>query len=116
MIGRQVRNVTSAEEREGRRSIGCRPPDLPSDEARPLEAAHVEPAAVTSSSSARLTRAVAIGTGANLVLALALVPVLGIEGAAIAAAVGTVSTQVLLEIDVRRRAGLSAAAFLARAR
>jgi len=71
---------------------------------------------VMTGHEARLTRAVALGVGANVVLALALVPLLGVEGAAIAAAVGMVSTQVLLEIDVRRRAGLSAAAFFARAR
>jgi len=65
---------------------------------------------------ARLTRAVGLGTGVNLALALGLVPALGVEGAALAAVAGAVATQFLLEIDVRRRAGFSAAAFLARAR
>lgn len=66
---------------------------------------------VMTGHEARLTRAVAIGTGANLVLAVALVPVLDVEGAAIAASASVALTQILLELDVRRRAGISAAVF-----
>lgn len=60
---------------------------------------------------ALLTRSVAAGVLVNGALALALIPVLGVNGAALAAVAGVVVTQLLLEIGARKHVGVSGAAF-----
>ena len=66
---------------------------------------------VMTGHEAVLMRSVAAGVLANGVLALGLVPVLGVEGAALAAVVGIAVTQLLLEFGARKRVGVSGAAF-----
>lgn len=64
-------------------------------------------ALVMTGHEADLTRGVAVGAGVNLVLAGALIPLLGVAGAAIAGALGVACTHVLLAWLSRRRLGIS---------
>jgi O-antigen/teichoic acid export membrane protein len=71
-------------------------------------------ALVMTAHESDLMRGVSVGAGINLVLAIVLVPLLGVEGAAIAAAAGAVCAYVLLAWLSRRRLGFSGAGWALR--
>jgi O-antigen/teichoic acid export membrane protein len=71
-------------------------------------------ALVMTAHESDLTRGLWVGAGVNLLLASLLIPLLGVEGAAIAAAAGAVCAYVLLAWLSRRRLGFSGAGWALR--